>query len=795
MNKLVHINNNLSSSSSSRHELNIFKSNNLFVYCTLNIVTIIIGIIVNMIVILAYKFGNKKTTNGNSINTNNNIAKLVSNLNGINSKTDNVNRRVSLMIPTNLSIKRIQNSKNTADSTLLKTRRNTEFQSRNHLTTTNGGGSSSQMMAFDNSISNRRNVCSYFILSLGCCDLLICILNMPLNLLIESGYFDFDLTKLTSTHMDSSESCCKFIYFLSQIPIVLEIEILLSIAVDRYSSVFHPIKFYFFDRNKSKLTILVQILISSLLSTPNILFFTSNSNNNNKIHSNKNSTKFTNELYSLSNYCQVKNEYLTYYYYYQLVLFSFFLLNLTIIIVFYIKVYSHIYKVSKHQRIESIGSRTNGSVFNSSNNNNNNNSNVCVGRKTNTKNKSSNILVYFKTKYFSTGKVQLINKEIELESNLKNIKEFDAKEEEEEGEEEENNQIIEPVSKLNKKKLSNSIKEMNSKNPELKSILDKRRISCPLVVYSSEKNFHLKSLIDSNDTSEIINRNDANTTAEQFLKSNLKKNSTENIFKIKQQQAKLNKRIRTCSSRSNEINKNIYANKWKSSVLNKWRRFSENHNSIYSNSSSLNQNYLLDIQSIGGGNGSNATNTLLFRRHTQRIFKHGKTARILGIATLAFTVTWTPFWYYNLNYFNLEDNSKSLMKTDISQFIFLKFIKNSFYLNYVLNPLFYSFVNQRFRRNVANIFEKIFKLITKYCCCYCCFCNILVRLFVNLKNNQKKDLSQSSESVIMCKNSKIMITKDENSRNKIANLKKTLNKFCCFCCSKLAKKKNNNLEK
>ena len=105
---------------------------------------------------------------------------------------------------------------------------------------------------------------------------------------------------------------------------VLEIEILLSIAVDRYSSVFHPIKFYFFDRNKSKLTILVQILISSLLSTPNILFFTSNSNNNNKIHSNKNSTKFTNELYSLSNYCQDKNEYLTYYYYYQLVLVRFF---------------------------------------------------------------------------------------------------------------------------------------------------------------------------------------------------------------------------------------------------------------------------------------------------------------------------------------------------------------------------------------------------------------------------------------------------------------------------------------
>ena len=100
---------------------------------------------------------------------------------------------------------------------------------------------------------------------------------------------------------------------------------------------------------------------------------------------------------------------------------SFFLLNLTIIIVFYIKVYSHIYKVSKHQRIESIGSRTNGSVFNS-NNNNNNNSNVCVARKTKTKNKSSNILVYFKTKYFITGKVQLINKEIELESNLKNIK-------------------------------------------------------------------------------------------------------------------------------------------------------------------------------------------------------------------------------------------------------------------------------------------------------------------------------------------------------------------------------------
>lgn len=58
--------------------------------------------------------------------------------------------------------------------------------------------------------------------------------------------------------------------------------------------------------------------------------------------------------------------------------------------------------------------------------------------------------------------------------------------------------------------------------------------------------------------------------------------------------------------------------------------------------------------------------------------------------------------------------------TSASEFLLTKIIKNSFYLNYVLNPLFYSFVNRRFRQNVCVIFQLLLKFLLKYCCC-CCF--------------------------------------------------------------------------
>ena len=119
----------------------------------------------------------------------------------------------------------------------------------------------------------RHTLCSYFILSLGCCDLLICALIMPVVLVIESGYFDVHFSTLFGRNDFYSVLWCKCSYYLIQIPLVLEIEILLTIAIDRYSSVFHPIKIYFFDRTKSKITLIAQIFLSSVLSLPNLAFY------------------------------------------------------------------------------------------------------------------------------------------------------------------------------------------------------------------------------------------------------------------------------------------------------------------------------------------------------------------------------------------------------------------------------------------------------------------------------------------------------------------------------------------
>ena len=81
---------------------------------------------------------------------------------------------------------------------------------------------------------NRIKRCSYFILSLSCCDLVICSLNMPLNFIVQSGYFDW---LVRSLFLESSYSnlWCKVTYFIMEMPIVLEIELLLMIAIDRYA--------------------------------------------------------------------------------------------------------------------------------------------------------------------------------------------------------------------------------------------------------------------------------------------------------------------------------------------------------------------------------------------------------------------------------------------------------------------------------------------------------------------------------------------------------------------------------
>jgi hypothetical protein len=126
---------------------------------------------------------------------------------------------------------------------------------------------------------------------------------------------------------------CKLVLFFVQIPVVFEIEILLTIAINRYSSVFRPIKLYFVDRNKLKLTVIAQLLFSGFLSLPNLLFYVAsprsplgNEHQHNHNHSNT-------PRYSFNSFCVVDRQYASVYAYYQLVLFALFLLNLFLITV------------------------------------------------------------------------------------------------------------------------------------------------------------------------------------------------------------------------------------------------------------------------------------------------------------------------------------------------------------------------------------------------------------------------------------------------------------------------------
>ena len=156
---------------------------------------------------------------------------------------------------------------------ILQKRRQSSIVEFNRHRSTN----SATLITNDSKVNKiRHTLCSYFILSLGYCDLLICLLIMPVSLVIESGYLHQYITHLlmSSTNFYSGLSC-KISFYLVQIPLVLEIEILLTIAIDRYSSVFNPIKIYFFGRNKSKLALLSQVLFSCLLCIPNLFFYSS----------------------------------------------------------------------------------------------------------------------------------------------------------------------------------------------------------------------------------------------------------------------------------------------------------------------------------------------------------------------------------------------------------------------------------------------------------------------------------------------------------------------------------------
>ena len=142
------------------------------------------------------------------------------------------------------------------------------------------------------------------------------------------------------------------------------------------------------------------------------------------------------------------------------------------------------------------------------------------------------------------------------------------------------------------------------------------------------------------------------------------------------------------------------------------------------------------LSDLNNGSDIFSVNNVSIRRHTSRRLKHSKTAKVLGFATLAFAFTWLPYWLFEFGLLKekLAQMNLSTNSTHYLQVIMLKFLKNSFYLNYVLNSLFYSFVNRPFRRSLRIMIKKLTKFLGKAyyfvlyvfykacCCSFCCFC-------------------------------------------------------------------------
>ena len=348
-----------------------------YVYFLIFLFLILIGIVVNLIVILTYKLGE----NTKLINTNNTHAytsKFISNgvrvANGFHSNI----RENSLISYSNNNLANLNTSQYNRLSISVKQptvtayhandksrrpflERNGTFNNTNQQTSVGAAPTLYQLGSY----KIRKTLSSYFITSLGFCDLFMCVFNMPLCLLIESGLFNqFLLDFFHQNSQTSNTVLCKFISFFVQVPITIEIEILLTIAIDRYSSVFSPIKLYLFDKKRFKFTILLHFLCSCGLSVPNLLFYEFNrsltvpSRLIREIEMGNASFSLNDKpelnFLSMNSYCRVKSAFKLPYTFYKWLLFILFFINLITIIVCYMKVYNHVYKVSRHQRKNSL---------------------------------------------------------------------------------------------------------------------------------------------------------------------------------------------------------------------------------------------------------------------------------------------------------------------------------------------------------------------------------------------------------------------------------------------------------
>jgi hypothetical protein len=894
-----------------------------FIFSTVFLLLTLAGIISNLIVTLTYKFCDKKACSMNpstNLNLNHRISiKNEENLikrSSFNSKST-VNRRntttggklltnscnennKNLLVPPKRRVS-IANESQYDDNHNSVVSENNNFdnpnanknlhpksimssmhKSNNNTLLNESANNSANLLAHNQSVLlslgtynlgyNRMKRCSYFILSLGCCDLSICSLSMPLILVFQSGCLDAMFR--SSLY---SDAWCKLAHFLVQIPIALEIEILLTIAIDRYTSVFHPMNLNVSDR--IKLILVAQMLTSSALSLPNLLFYASASSSSSQSVHHSSEAKNASFTASSSSYCAVKSEYLALYGYYQIGLFVLFVANLIIISVCYLRVYKHVYKASKTQRRESMATNSSllqlpysnpswqgGSTLSSSYVRNQIiNSTFSIGRNFESQSEKSYRL-YSKSWLFCCKKL-IGPKEKYEEEKMESLKQqsladmIESKKRSSFRRKSFDSRLQERAySKINKDEyVLDEVDENDGSNEEKKSSYTANKM--PLFElcgekYSSEDVTEKKSnekdleteILDKFDEKAELKQpsqagqnnklafNHARRTScpvsvdrhlrEALLKTSLKESSklSGSISSIYNQT--VNKKLELVEithrpsspeakptnivhpNRSDSIK---YLRKNTSGLMSRIRRFSENpHSSILLKQGTLsftpsptggfvspNQNMRTISSSLFELNSNNGTlsHRVSIRKHTSRPLRHSKTARVLGVATLAFALTWSPYWYYvlktnaNTTSRRVVNEPNEFLYVDVStmgDYLLKRFLKNSFYLNYVLNPIFYSFVNQRFRRNVASLFRKLTKCVLNLVCC----------CLINKKGNSSKKSNFYSSTSKRSRSRLNSTAKSDAHTGSASNFKSVFSKnykYLSTCCSKTKLDANKSL--
>lgn len=919
---------NLASQDGLNHE---FYTGPNFIFCTVFLLLTLAGIISNLIVTLTYKFCDKKACSMNpstNLNLNHRISikneenlikrssfnsksttnrrntttggKLLTNSSNENNKNLLVppKRRVSIAnesqyddnhnsvisennfdnhmphnVNKNLHPKSIMSSSKLLNSSAMHKSNNNTFLNESTNNSANPLAHNQSILLSLGTYNlgyNRMKRCSYFILSLGCCDLFICSLSMPLILVFQSGCLD-------SVFRSSlySDAWCKLAHFFVQIPIALEIEILLTIAIDRYTSVFHPMNLNVPD--KIKLILVAQILTSSVLSLPNLLFYASSSSKPSLDHS-VSVAKNDSFTPSSSSYCAVKNEYLVLYSYYQIGLFVLFVANLIIISVCYLRVYKHVYKASKTQRRESMATNSSllqlpypswqggGSTLSSSYVRNQIiNSTFSIGR-----NSDKSYRLYSKSWLFCCKK--LISPKEKYEEKMESLKQqsladmieskkrssfrrksFDSRLQEkiyskinkdeyvlDEVDENDGSNEEKKSSSANKMPLFELCGEKYSNEDEAefadKKSNEKKDLETEILDKFDEKaELKQPNQVGQNNNNNKLTFNHARRTScpvsvdrhlrEALLKTSLKESSKlsgsiSSIYnqtvnkKLELIEITNNKPSITEAKPTNIVHPNRsdsikYLRKNTSGLMSRIRRFSENpHSSILLKQANLsfvtpsstgfvspNQNMRTISSSLFELNSNNGTlsHRVSIRKHTSRPLRHSKTARVLGVATLAFALTWSPYWYYVLKT-NANTTSRRVVNepneflyvnlSTMGDYLLKRFLKNSFYLNYVLNPIFYSFVNQRFRRNVASLFRKLTKCILNLVCC----CLINKKVNSNKKSNFYSSTSKRSRSRL---NS--TAKSDAHTGNNFKSVFSKNYKYLSTCCSKTKLDTNKSL--